>query len=59
MFALVTRWCVHGDNIICVGAVVVDEVWVVFVSIGVTLYVLVPKCFTNLCKASPCHPWKV
>ena len=35
VFALVTRWCVHGTKRICVGAVCVDEIWVVFVGVGV------------------------
>ena len=29
MFAIVTRWCVHGDKRICVGAIDADDVWVV------------------------------
>ena len=35
VFALLTRWCVHGDKRICVDAVGVDDVWFVFVGVGV------------------------
>ena len=59
VFALVTRWCVCGANQICVGDVGVDDVWVIFVVVGVPLSTVVPNVFTNLCKASPCRTWKV
>ena len=59
MFDLVTRWRVHGSKRICVGAVGVDDVWVVFVSVDVTLSTVVPNIFTNMRKASPWWPWKV
>ena len=42
VFAIVTRWCVHGTKRICVGAVCVDEIWVVFVGVGVTFSALAP-----------------
>ena len=32
----------HGTERICVGAVCVDEVWVVFVGVGVTFSALTP-----------------
>ena len=59
MFDLVTRWRVRGSKRICVGAVGVDDVWVVFVGVDVTLSAVVPNVFANSCKAYPWRPWKV
>ena len=42
LFALVTRWCVRGAKSIYVGAVGVDEVWVVVVGVGVIFSALAP-----------------
>ena len=35
VFTIVTRCCVRGAKYICISAVDVDEVWVVFVGVGV------------------------
>ena len=56
LFALVTRWYVHGAKCICVGAVGVDEVWFVVVGVGVIFSVVVPNIFANFCNASPWRP---
>ena len=53
VFALVTRWCMSGAMGICVGAVGVDGVWVVFFGVYVTLYAVVPNIFANFCKGIP------
>ena len=49
VFALVTRWCVHGamcgDKHVCVGTVGVDDVSVVFVCVGVTFSAVVLNIF--------------
>ena len=59
VFDLVTHWCMCGSKRICVGAVGVDDVWVVFFGVGVTLSPVVLNIFANFCKASPWRPWKV
>ena len=59
VFYLVTHWCVCGSKRIFVGAVGVDDVWVVFFGVGVTLSPVVLNIFANFCKASPWRPWKV
>ena len=56
VFALVTRWYVPVSKHICVGAVGVDEVWVVFVGVDVTLSAVVPNIVANFCMASPWRP---
>ena len=53
VFDLVTHWCMCGSKRIFVGAVGVDDVWVVFVSVDVYLSAVVLDIFDNLCKASP------
>ena len=55
-FALVKRWYVRGAKRICVGAIGMDEVWVIFFGVRVTMYAVVPKKFPNLCKASTWRP---
>ena len=57
-FALVTRWYVRGAKRICVGAIGMDEVWVVVVDVGIIFSALVPNCFDDCCKASTWSPWK-
>ena len=45
MFDLVTRWCVRGAKIICVGAVGFDDGWVIYVSVNVTWSAVSPNIF--------------
>ena len=47
MFALVARWCVHGSKHICVGAVGVDDVWVVCAVVDGTWSAVSPNIFAN------------
>ena len=59
VFALVTRWCVRGAKRICVGAVDVDDVWVVCVVVDGTWSTVSPNLFANFRKASPWRTWNV
>ena len=59
VFALVTSWCVRGAKSICVGAVGVDDVWVVCVGVDVTWYAVAANIFANLYNAYPWLPWNV
>ena len=59
VFALVTRWCVRRANSICVGAVCVDDVWVVCFGVDVTWSTVSPHFCANFCNASPWRPWNV
>ena len=54
-----TCWCVYGAKHICVGAVGVNDVWVVCVGVDVTWYEVAPNTFDNLCKAFSWRPWGV
>ena len=59
IFSPVMCCSVRGANHICVGVVDVDEVWVVFVGVGVTFSAAVLDVFANFYKASPRRPRKV
>ena len=41
VFTIVTRCCVRGAKYICISAVDVDEVWVVFFGVGVIVSAVV------------------
>ena len=50
------RFCVHGAKCICVGALAVDDVWVVCVDVDGTWSTVSPNIFDNFCKAFPSRP---
>ena len=52
MFVIVTCWCVRGAKRICIGAVGVDYVWVVYVGIDGTWYAVAP-IFLLICVRLP------
>ena len=56
---LVTCWCVRGDKHSFVGAVGVDDVWVVCVGVDGIWSVVSPNNFANLFYASTWSPWNV
>ena len=47
VFDLVTSWCVRGAKRICVGAVGVDDVWVVCVGVDGTCFAVAQNIFTK------------
>ena len=49
----------RGAKRICVGAIGMDDVWVVFVGVDITLSAVVPNILANLCRASQWGPWNV
>ena len=59
MFALLTRCYVRGANHIYVGAVGVDDVWVVCFGFDGTRSTVSSNVFPNFCKASPWRPCNV
>ena len=59
VFGIVTSWCVRGAKDICVGAVGVDDVWVVCFCVDGTWSTVSPNIFANFCNASPWRPWNV
>ena len=54
--ACVTLWCVIGAVCIWDGAVGVDKGWLVVFGVGAMLFAVVPKHFSNFCKAPPWSP---
>ena len=49
VFALVMRWCVRGAKLVFVGAVGVDEIWVICVRVDGTWSTVSPNIFANFC----------
>ena len=59
IFSLLKCWCVRGYKRFCVGAVVVDDVWVLFVGVAGPWSAVAPNIFANLYNAYPWLPWNV
>ena len=59
VFNLVTHWCVRASKRICVGAISIDDFWVLCVGVDGNWSAVSKNIFANFWNASPWRPWIV